>query len=97
MRRPICFTCTPTSLRPLEDYAVVNVHGPKLLDIRYADDIVLTASKMQDEQKLLSCVNERFQKFEMKITEKTEIMRISKDNEFSDVCVCSVEWFVFGR
>ena len=78
----------------------MRVHNSR--DIRHADDRIVIASKVQDLQNLLRCMNESCKKCELEINKKkTKIMRVSVDGEDSDVCVqleCfSLEHFIFFK
>ena len=74
-------------MRHSDDEPGINNGGHNINNIRFADDTVLTASSPEDLQNLLNVINERSEKFGMKInTEKTEVMIMNNwDNEKAEI------------
>ena len=71
----------------------VNMGGHNINNIRFADDTGLIAGSQKDLQNLLNIINERSEKFGMKInTAKTEVMIMNNwDNEKAEIMLNGVK------
>ena len=83
---------TEMIMRHSDDEPGVNMGGHNINNIRFADDTGLIAGSQEDLQNLLNVINERSEKFGMKInTAKTEVMIMNNwDKEKAEIMLNGV-------